>query len=315
MLRRAGIHTVGQIFDPGDGVTIHSHLPAIPKPGALTDCLWNKVLYIKRAMAGKQILRQGMHITENALQIVRRTGTYSHVNRQLYKEEAAQEIKAPPSYYTRRQDGQPLPAVHIYCQAYDKLMTCTFITTVATAFNFAALNRTIWTGKKQAQSGNAGGGRQNEPITAGTCDLCNALEDTAHILTDCNEYSYRLWERFNRHLTIACRKHNPTNGLIHVTYSNIMYFTDITGLPQAYRKKILALIIELKRDIYVRRTERCVDREVARDGPPGGRIRRYTDQRLDMHISIACLRIARMCQHKGKDAGILNSIRESCLAD
>jgi hypothetical protein len=273
------------------------------------------VLYIKRTLARKQILRQGIHITENAIQIVRRTGTYSHVNRQLYKEEAAKEIKAPPSFYTRRQDGQPLPALNRYCQAYEKLMTCSHTTTVATAFNFAVLNRTVWTGKKQALSGNAGGGRQDEPLTTGTCDLCDTLEDTAHILTDCNGYSYRLWERFNRHLTIACRTLNPTNGMIHVTYSNIMYFTDITGLPQAYRRKVLALIIELKRDIYVRRTERCADREVARDGLPAGRNRLYTDQRLDMHISIACLRIARMCQHKGKDAGILDTIRESCLAD
>jgi hypothetical protein len=114
-------------------------------------------------MAGKQILRQGTHITENEMQIVRRTGTYSHVNWQLYKEEAAKEIKAPPSFYTRRQDGQPLPAVHIYCQAYDKLMTCTLTTTVTTAFNFTVLNRTVWTGKKQALSGNAGGaGRMNQ---------------------------------------------------------------------------------------------------------------------------------------------------------
>jgi len=314
-LRRAGIYTVGQIFNPGDGITVHSHLPAIPKPGAITACLWNKVLYIKRTLAGKQILRQGIHITENAIQIVRRTGTYSHVNRQLYKEEAAKEIKAPPSFYTRRQDGQPLPALNRYCQAYEKLMTCSHTTTVATAFNFAVLNRTVWTGKKQALSGNAGGGRQDEPLTTGTCDLCDTLEDTAHILTDCNGYSYRLWERFNRHLTIACRTLNPTNGMIHVTYNNIMYFTDITGLPQAYRRKVLALIIELKRDIYVRRTERCAEREVARDGLPAGRNRLYTDQRLDMHISIACLRIARMCQHKGKDAGILDTIRESCLAD
>jgi len=78
-LRRVGIHTVGQIFDPGDGITVHSHLPAVPKPGALPDCLWNKVLCIRGAMARKQILRQGTHITENAQHIVRRTGTYSHV--------------------------------------------------------------------------------------------------------------------------------------------------------------------------------------------------------------------------------------------
>jgi hypothetical protein len=102
--------------------------------------------------------------------------------------------------------------------------------------------------------------------------------------------------------------------MIIITFSNIMYFTQITGLPSAHAKYILALLIELKRDIYVRRTERCIDRD-SEEGHPG-RVRRariYTDQRLDMHISIACSRIGRMMALKGKDAGILNIIRDICL--
>jgi hypothetical protein len=76
-------------------------------------------------------------------------------------------------------------------------MTCPNTTTAAIAFNFAALNRTVWTARKQTLSGNAGGGRQNEPVDPGTCDLCGAVEDTAHILTDCNNYSYKLFaQRF-----------------------------------------------------------------------------------------------------------------------
>jgi hypothetical protein len=89
-----------------------------------------------------------------------------------------------------------------------------------------------------------------------------------------------------------------------------MYFTPITGLPLPYTKYVLALLIELKRDIYVRRTERCVARDVGRVG----RVRLYTDQRLDMHISIACSRIITMIEMKGKDAGILNVVRDTCLA-
>ncbi len=94
-----------------------------------------------------------------------------------------------------------------------------------------------------------------------------------------------------------------------------MYFTPITGLPLPYTKHILALLIELKRDIYVRRTERCVARDLER-GHVGrvGRVRLYTDQRLDMHISIACSRIITMIEMKGKDAGILNVVRDTCLA-
>ena len=225
------------------------------------------------------------------------------------------KLRPPPSYHTRRQDGLPLPAVDQYCKAYDKLMTCPNTTSVATAFNFAALNRTVWTARKQSLSGNAGGGRQQEPADTGACDLCGASESTAHILTDCNNYSYRLWERFGKHLTAACRIQNPDCGMIIITFSNIMYFTQVTGLPSAHAKYILALLIELKRDIYVRRTERCINRD-SEEGHPGRvrRVRVYTDQRLDMHISIACSRIGRMMALKGKDAGILNILRDICLA-
>jgi len=314
-LRMAGIHTIGQIYNPGEGIAVHSHMPLRACPGGVSAATWSKVNQIRLAFTRRQILRQGTHRSDNTLSIVRRTGTFSYLNRKLHKEALAREIKAPPSYHTRRQDGLPLPAVDQYCKAYDKLMTCPNTTSVATAFNFAALNRTVWTARKQSLSGNAGGGRQQEPVDMGDCDLCGAPESTAHILTDCNNYSYRLWERFGKHLTAACRIQNPECGMIIVTFSNIMYFTQVIGLPPSHAKYVLALIIELKRDIYVRRTERCIDRDSAERQL--GRVRRarvYTDQRLDMHISIACSRIGRMMALKGKDAGILNTLRDMCLA-
>jgi hypothetical protein len=315
ILRRAGLHTVGQIYDPGNGITIHSHMPVRACPVGVPENTWNKVTQITVALTRQQILRNGTHIADNTLQIVRRTGTFSYLNRKLFKETLAKEITAPPSYYTRMQDGLPLPAVNTYCSAYEKLMTCHSTTTAATAFNFAALNRTVWTARKQAQSGNAGGGGQREPVGQGECDLCGEVEDTAHVLADCNGYSYRIWERFNIHLTAACRVHRPDNGPIHITFSNIMYFTKIIGLPTVHEKEILALLIELKRDIYVRRTERCLTREQEDGHVDRNRgIRRYTDQRLDMHISIACSRILRLLQFRGKNAGILETLRDRCLA-
>jgi hypothetical protein len=314
VLRGAGIHTIGQIYNPGEGIIVQSHMPLRACPAGVPEGIWGKVRQVRLALTRRQVLRQGTHRDANTIQIVRRTGTFSYLNRKLYKEALVREIKAPPSYHSRRRDGLPLPAVDQYCKAYDKLMTCPNTTTAAIAFNFAALNRTVWTARKQTLSGNAGGGRQNEPVDPGTCDLCGAEEDTAHILTDCNNYSYKLWERFGRHLTAACRTLQPECGIILVTFSNIMYFTQVTGLPLPYTKHVLALIIELKRDIYVRRTERCIARDL--DGGHVDRARRgrlYTDQRLDMHISIACSRIIAMIEMKGKEAGILNVIRDTCL--
>jgi len=154
------------------------------------------------------------------------------------------------------------------------------------------------------------GGRQAEPIDTGECDLCGAPENTAHILADCNGYSYRLWERFNIHLTAACRMHNPDSPQILVTFHNIMYFKPLTSLPREHASRILALIIELKRDIYVRRTERCLHRDQEGGGRRG---RIYTDQRIDMHISIASNRVIQVLALKGKNGGVLDALREQCL--
>jgi hypothetical protein len=157
-LRQAGIYPIGQIYDEGDVVTVHSHMPLWTHPPGVEGGIWGKVAQIRHAMLRRQILREGVGISDTTRNIIRRTGTYSHLNRLLYKEQQAKEIKAPPSFFTRQQDRMPLPPIHAYYKAYENLMACTYTSTAATAFNFATLNRTVWTEKKQSLSGNAGGG-------------------------------------------------------------------------------------------------------------------------------------------------------------
>jgi hypothetical protein len=183
-------------------------------------------------------------------------------------------------------------------------MTNSTASTTAITFSFAVLNRTVWTAKKQALSGNAGGNRQEEELDSGHCTLCGEMEDTAHILVNCNNYSYRAWERVNTIITIACRALNPDSGRISLTFNNIMYHTNILSLPQTYKKQITAFILEFKRDIYVRRTERCT-------GENGERWagRTYTDQRIDIHIFMACDRVIQMTKYRGKTATLLEQMR------
>jgi hypothetical protein len=45
----------------------------------------------------------------------------------------------------------------------------------------------------------------------------------------------------------------------------------------------------------------------------GGRGRIYTDQRIDMHISIASNRVIQVLALKGRNGGILDTLREKCL--
>jgi hypothetical protein len=117
VLRRAGIHTIGQIFNPGEGITVQSHMPLRACPAGVPEVIWGKVSQVRQALTRRQVLRQGTYRDANTIQIVRRTGTFSYLNRKLYKEALAREIKAPPSYHSRRRDGLPLPAVDQYCKA------------------------------------------------------------------------------------------------------------------------------------------------------------------------------------------------------
>ncbi len=138
--------------------------------------------------------------------------------------------------------------------------------------------------------------------------IVGLTEDTAHILVNCNNYSYRAWERVSTIVTMACRAIEPEKGIINLTFSNILYHTDILSLPQTYMKQMASFLLEFKKDIYVRRTERCISEG---GGRWAGRI--YTDQRIDIHISIACDRILQMATYKGKTATLLEQIKRVCL--
>jgi hypothetical protein len=309
-LRTAGIYNIGQLYDTGDGIMYDSHTAIRQKPAGIEQGIWNRATQVYTATKKEQKYRGGTHISEINITIVRKVGTLSHINRKLYKEALQEEIKAPPSYYTRQRDRLPLTSLTEYCQAYTNIMTNSNASTAAITFSFAVLNRTVWTAKKQALSGNAGGNRQEEEIDTGQCTLCGMIEDTAHILVNCNNYSYRAWERVNAIITTACRALDPENGRISLTFSNIMYHTNILSLPQIYKKQITAFLLEFKRDIYVRRTERCTGENGERRA---GRI--YTDQRINIHISIACDRVIQMTNYRGKTATLLEQMRLICQSD
>jgi hypothetical protein len=307
-LRTAGVHNIGHLYESGDGIMFDSHMPLRQQPAGINDATWEKAKQVHTRMTREQKCRGGLHIADYNIAIIRRTGTYSHINRKLYKEALQEEIKAPPSFFTRRADRLPLPSLTDYCNAYTKIMTNSTASTSAITFSFAVLNRTVWTAKKQSLSGNAGGNRQEEDLDTGNCILCGRTEDTAHILVNCNNYSYRAWERVSTIITLACRAIEPENGSINLTFSNIIYHTDILSLPQTYKKQVTSFLLEFKKDIYVRRTERCISEG---GGRWAGRI--YTDQRIDIHISMACDRVLQMATYKGKTATLLEQIRLTCL--
>jgi hypothetical protein len=177
--------------------------------------------------------KESRNIQSHQQEIIQRSTTVRNQSTAviLYK------TSRPPSFYTRRADRLPLPPLTEYCRAYTNIMTNNIATTTAITFSFAVLNRTVWTAKKQALPGNAGGNRQEEVLDSGQCTLCGQTEDTAHILVNCNNYSYRAWERTSAIITAACRNLDLENGRVNLTFSNIMYHTNILSLPQPYKKQ------------------------------------------------------------------------------
>jgi hypothetical protein len=310
ILKNCGIRTVGQIYDTVDGTALHSHLPLKECPADIPRDTWNRVQHIHSNITRLPIIRGGIVNAALNIHTIRGTGSFSQINRILYTESIEKEITAPPSYYTRQRDNLPLPSIQEYCQAYTHISQAKTATTRAIEFGFATLNRTVWTGKKQTASDRhqrmeEEGNAQNIEENANRCTLCGMEEDTAHILTNCDRYSYRLWELFSEILTMASRTFDLGRGRIGLTFSNIMYHTPILSMPKDLGKAVHSVLLEIKRDIYVRRTDRCLTRARARYV--------YNDERIKLHISISCDRVLRIIHYKGKENAFLTLVRDLCL--
>jgi hypothetical protein len=122
-LRACGICTVGKIFDPGLGITMHSHSQLRALPAGLNARIWAKVSQLCINMQRSQILRNGTHLPDNTIQTVRRIGTFSHLNRQLYKEALSIQIKAPHPPFTQ-DDGMGFHSLLWMCIARHMTPSC-----------------------------------------------------------------------------------------------------------------------------------------------------------------------------------------------
>jgi len=94
------------------------------------------------------------------------------------------------------------------------------------------------------------------------CAMC-----THTVLLNCIKNRYRLWKGLNSAITRACRELDPENGRVGLTLSNILYHITqpLSNCLPPFKRQVTVLLLELKRDIHVLRTERCVREE-------GGRI-------------------------------------------
>lgn len=141
---------------------------------------------------------------------------YSKIVRILSSQKVNQSLPGPPSYFTRRREGYPLPPLEEFMRGYQNIMSLDIPSkTKETAF--LIMNRQIWTSKKGSLvNANRGieGGR-------GECSLCAQIENTQHLLMECEAYSSKIWEILSK--TINELKIHKGHAQLKLHTYNVMY--------------------------------------------------------------------------------------------
>jgi hypothetical protein len=147
---------------------------------------------------------------------------WSKIYRNLYRDGVDSGMPGPPSYFTRRRDGIPVPSLSKFMAGYAKIFKLK-LSSKTLENSYLVMNRQIWTNIKQFYS-TAGGEEQSRP----ECTLCGMPETTTHFMFECEEYSEPLWTKLesiiNEMLAV-----NALGDNLHIRLHayNIMYNTMI----------------------------------------------------------------------------------------
>jgi hypothetical protein len=104
----------------------------------------------------------------------------------LYREVLDGEVPGPPSYFTRRGDGIPVPALHRFMEGYKNLLKLN-IPSKTIINGFLVIKRQIWTNQKRHLSMT----NAEEQVSA-LCALCSKVKNTTHLLFECAQCSESL---------------------------------------------------------------------------------------------------------------------------
>jgi hypothetical protein len=161
-------------------------------------------------------------------------------------------IKIPPAYKTRMNERIPRPVLSEFSKSF-RFIKDPLIPSKTKEISFQIINRTLWTNNKAYKSG-----IRDDPA----CPLCERTETIEHLIADCDNYSYQRWVDLNRSLTISLQKNNPNSPRIELNFQNTLFNLENETLQRAVtdvniRRVTLMLVMEIKRDIYYRRTQSC----------------------------------------------------------
>ncbi len=99
------------------------------------------------------------------------------LHRKLIREEQDGGVPGPPSYFTSKGDGIPVPTLHKFMQGYKNLLKLNILSKTITN-SILVMNRKIWTNQKRHLSTN----NAEEQVSAPVCALCSEVENT---ITSC----------------------------------------------------------------------------------------------------------------------------------
>jgi hypothetical protein len=220
-------------------------------------------------------------------------GKFSSLHRKLVREEQESVIPGPPSYFTRRRDGIPVPALHKFMQGYKNLLKLNIPSKTITN-SFLVMNRQIWTNQKRHLSmTNA------EEQESALCALCGEVENTMHLLFECARCSEPLWEMVGEAITALMRQSSPTAQTYRIHAHSAIYNIYDGQVPRRYAGQVMAWFQEIKRDLIYRRFKRCTGRAIQ---PDRTRLLGYLINTLGRMVSLY--------NYQGRNAEGLKSCRD-----
>ncbi len=159
------------------------------------------------------------------------------------------------------------------------------------------MNRQIWTNLKQQLS--RIGDNQNPQ-----CLLCEQVENTHHLLFECETYSSKIWENLGFLINrLLSRKGLDIRIQFHAF--NVLYNNDFVGIDSNINDQLLYLIQEIKRNIVYRR--------YVRSTLPNNFNIRYNDRKIYSHIVINLDKTIYQLTIMGGNATTLQEIRELAI--
>jgi hypothetical protein len=138
-------------------------------------------------------------------------------------------VPGPPSYYTRRGVGIPVPVLHKFMHRYRILLKLNVPSKIISN-SFLVMNRQIWTNQKRHISmANA-----DEQASA-LCALCGEIKNTMHLLYESARCSEPLRQLVREAITALIRQASPIAQTYwihsHRRYTTFMMDRFHSGMP------------------------------------------------------------------------------------